>query len=575
MFARKVNVRIGGKLYTYIRLVENYRENGKRRQRVILNLGREDEAARKAAKIIKGLAPLLDTPYITREDLAEKLKAERAREIGVTLVGNRLWKIAGLDEIIKEVAPRVEDIERTEALIRAMVLNRLSDPESKWGIFRWLKKADIGPGQELLCEFSQKELSDRFYAAMDVLLPKQKAIENRLYLRLRNLFSLELDLVFYDITSTYFEGVGPVGLAERGYSIDHRDDRPRILIGLLMAGGLPVAHHVFKGSRRDSTTVEKVLDDLLSRFRVRKVMFVGDRGMMTEKIANAIRQRGHEYLFALKRRRCKESRWVLDEPFHGSVRVGKNIRAKEFEAEDGDRLVVCRNPEQARFDAARRRDMMKAVEKELKALEDEVSSGRLENEKKIVAKAAVILSRRHGKRYFDYEARRGYFRYFRKEESLELESKLDGVFVLKTNNTERSVEELVASYKDELSNVDRAFRNLKGPLELRPVYHRKPRRVEAHVFICVLSFLLECILQQRLWLAGVRMSAEAALDEMKSMHRVEDVIDDLVLHRVTQPTQEQKKILEALEVRIPRPHAGSSCTAPVASKPATSGGPKT
>jgi transposase len=553
MFTREVKVRQGGKTYTYLRLVENVRENGKMRQKVLLNLGPKDSAATNAAKVVKALAPLAKSPFLLPEELAERLKAENAREIGVTLVGNRLWELAGLPEILGEFARRVENVEKTEALIRAMVLNRLSDPESKYGIFRWFKKADIGPGQELLSSYSQKDLSDRFYRAMDVLLPKQKAIENRLYLEMRNLFSIELDLVFYDITSSYFEGQGPPGLAERGHSRDHRHDRPQIVIGLLMAGGLPVAHHVFEGSTKDSTTVEGVLDDLLARFRIRKVLFVGDRGMMTDRIVKSIREKNHEYLFALKRRRCKESMEVLDAPFRGAVLVDGKIRAKEFPAEDGDRLIVCRNAEQAKYDASRRRDIMKAVEKDLKDLQAQVESGRLKSEKKIVAKAAVILSKRYGYRYFDYETRKGFFRYFRKEESLKLEKKLDGTFVLKTNNRVLGIEEIVHAYRDELSNVDRAFKNLKGPVELRPIYHRIERRVKAHVFLCTLSFLLECILQQKLDRAGVKMTAVAALDEMKSMHRVKDVFDDIALCRATEPTKQQNAILGALGLKPPAP----------------------
>jgi len=136
---------------------------------------------------------------------------------------------------------------------------------------------------------------------------------------------------------------------------------------------------------------------------------------------------------------------------------------------------------------------------------------------------------------------------------LKLERKLDGTFVLKTNNRVLGLEEIVHAYRDDLSNVDRAFRNLKGPVELRPIYHRLPRRVKANVLLYAQSFLLEFILQQKLDEAGVKMKAPAALDEMKSMHRVKDSFDDLVLYRVTDPTPEQAAILGALGLKPPRP----------------------
>lgn len=558
MFVREVKVRQAGKTYTYLRLVESVRENGKLSQKVLLHLGQAGSAWGTAAAVMKALAPIARSPYLPPEELAEKLKADTAREFGVTLVGNHLWRLAGLTDILKAVAPRVANFDRTEALIRAMVLNRLSDPESKYGIFRWFKKADIGPGDELLSFFTQKNLSDRFYRAMDVLLPKQKAIEDRIYLNLVTLFSIELDLVFYDITSSYFEGKGPPGLAERGYSRDHRRDRPQIVIGLLMAGGLPVAHHVFKGATKDSTTVEGVLDDLINRFRIRKVVFVGDRGMMTDKIVKAVREKKQEYLFALKRRRCSESQDVLDEPFDDAILVNGKIKAKEFPSSDGDRLIVCRNDEQSAYDASRRQDIMMAVEKDLKALQAKVEAGRFRSMKSIVYKAAVILSRRNGSRYFDFDTGEGHFRYFRKEESLKLEAKLDGTYVLKTNNRSLGIEEIVHAYRDELSSVDRAFRNLKGPIELRPFYHRLTGRVKAHVFICVLAFLLECMLQQKLDFGGVKMTALAALDEMKSMHIVKDTFESLAISRVTEPTKSQEAILGALGLKPPRPRVGEN-----------------
>jgi transposase len=146
----------------------------------------------------------------------------------------------------------------------------------------------------------------QWYRTLDQLVVHQKSIEQDLFLRLRNLFSLNVDLVFYDLTSTYFEGNGPVGLARHGYSWDGKPRNRQVLVGLVMIEGWPIAHHVFEGNLRDSTTVEKVLRDLETRFGLRRVVFVGDRGMVTSDNLDRLRARGQGYLVGLKRRRQPE-----------------------------------------------------------------------------------------------------------------------------------------------------------------------------------------------------------------------------------------------------------------------------
>jgi transposase len=146
----------------------------------------------------------------------------------------------------------------------------------------------------------------QWYRTLDQLMVQQKPIEKELFLRLRNLFSLNVDLVFYDLTSTYFEGNGPVGFARHGHSRDGKPRNRQVLVGLVMIEGWPIAHHVFHGNLRDSTTVEKVLPDLQARFGLRRVVFVGDRGMVTSGNLDRLRSSGQGYVVGLKRRRQPE-----------------------------------------------------------------------------------------------------------------------------------------------------------------------------------------------------------------------------------------------------------------------------
>ena len=241
-----------------------------------------------------------------------------------------------------------------EQAIFGMVLNRLLHPDSKLGTYEWLKEKVYWP------PFEELELH-HLYRALDFLEERIKTVEEALFLKDRDLFGLEVDLVFFDTTSTYFEGRGPEGLAERGYSRDKRPDLTQVIIGLVMSQeGIPVAHHVFPGNTADITLFRYVVADLRKCFAVRRVVVVADRGVVSEPLLDALDKEGIGYIVGIPLRKWKVADKVLRRTgrYH---KVAENLRVKEI-WEDDKRYVVCHNPEREAEDAQRRMEMVTALE---------------------------------------------------------------------------------------------------------------------------------------------------------------------------------------------------------------------
>src|SRR6266436_4875001 len=295
----------------YIRLVEAYWENGRSKQRVIANLGRKDLLAPHLESLIEllggGGSKKTKSSSLT---CGEPIEATLAACWGPMLVARSLWREFGLESILEGLAPKTNSVQKTERLpladrVLVLVANRLCSPGSEHALAQWLESDFVcgRDGKRILARWKQQgrvrvDLNwlQEWYRTLDQLLAHKERIEVELFARLRDLFHLQVEMVFYDLTSTYFEGSGPAGLANFGYSRDGKPRNRQVQVGLVMINGWPIAHHVFDGSLRDSATVEMVLKDLQERFGLGRVIFVGDRGMVTIQNLALLRQRGQGYL---------------------------------------------------------------------------------------------------------------------------------------------------------------------------------------------------------------------------------------------------------------------------------------
>jgi len=573
MYLRTTKVkRPDGHTDEYIRLVESYWNDGSPRHRIICSLGRKELLAPHAdvlMRILKG-----EEHSATRQDA----DAIGAWDWGPMLVARHFWQNLGLQRIVDGCMRPVDD--RAEAADRALALaaNRLCEPTSEHGIARWLETDYVcnRRGERWLPEWREDaerlaskrprvRVKDRqlrqWYGTLDRLVRNKERIEKELFLSLRNLFSLQADMVFYDLTSTYFEGHGPAGLADHGHS---RDDKPRnrqILVGQVMIDGWPIAHHVFEGNKRDSTTVAGVLKDIEERFGLRRVVFVGDRGMVTSDNIELLRSKDHGYLVGLNRRRRPEvmtyiraarGPW-LDCPMGITAREKtdppKTLVQEVASGKAGIRIFVVHSDERLEYERGEREKAMLKVRSELEALQQRVAQGRLKAAEKIGAAAARVLARNHGTRYYDWRLQDGKFEYFEHPVHLAQEKEIEGKYLIQTEEPNFSALDAVAIYK-ELSEVERAFRGLKDVIEMRPVYHQKPHRVKAHVFVASLAFLLNRALEKKLKSVQIDISSEEAWQLLKTVRVVEiDLGDGKQKQSVTHGSARAAQILKAVGVK--------------------------
>lgn len=566
MYLRTTKVkRADGRVDEYLRLVESYWNNGSPRHRVICNLGRKDLLAPQAEALMRLLKGEAAEPSAAR--------ALGAWDWGPLLVARHLWRELGLEAILDGMGqgPGWSD----HAL--ALAANRLSGPTSEHGLARWLETDFVcdrqgrrwGPewreeGERRASRRPRVRVKDRqlkrWYATLDRLIAAKERIEKDLFLNLRQLFQLKVDVVFYDLTSTYFEGHGPASAAH-GHSRDGKPRHRQVLVGLVMIDGWPIAHHLFPGNGRDASTVEKVLKDLQERFGLGRIIFVGDRGMVTSQNLERIRSAGQGYLVGLNRRRRRE---VIDyiERATGSWQecpLGQAAREKSAPFQTrvqevdsgraGVRVFVVESEERLLYERTEREKAMARVGRELERLQSRVAQGKIKAAEKIGAAASRVFARHHGYRYYQWELKEGEFRYFEHPVHLAREKAVEGKYLIETEGSDLSPLEAVKVYK-ELSEIERAFCELKDVLEMRPIYHQTDRRVAAHIFVATLAFLLNRALEKKLKAAGLDLSSKEAWQILRSVRVVEiELGTGERKQSVTQGSPRAAQILKALPIR--------------------------
>ena len=417
MYIRVTKVkRADGKVDEYLRLVESSWNEGRPRHRVICNLGRKELLAPHVdalLRILKGEEP---------PPKAGSASAVGAWDWGVMLVARHLSEELGLTRILDAKLSEGEVTDR----VLALMANRLCKPTSEHGMARWLETDFVcdrfgtrwlpqwrNDEERLKSKRPRVRVQDRqlrqWYGTLDRLGRHKEEIEKDLFLSLRTLFALNVDLVFYDLTSTYFEGTGP-GLAKHGHSRDGKPRNRQILVGVVMIDGWPIAHHIFEGNKRDSVTVESVVKDLRQRFGLRRVVFVGDRGMMTIDNVAQMRQSEQGYVVGLNRRRRPEVLRYIERATGSwlDCRAGKTAseksqvpqtRVQEVASDQpGVRVFVVDSDERRSYERGEREKVMERVRTSLEALQQRVDKGKLIAPERIGAAASRLLSRHHGVR---------------------------------------------------------------------------------------------------------------------------------------------------------------------------------
>jgi transposase len=469
-----------------ILLRESFRRDGKVRNRTLANISHWPPAQVQALRAVLKGATSVGAPLPQAFDIV------RSRPHGhVAAVLGTLHKLQ-LDHLIDPHSSRQLD------LVVAMIVARVLEPASKLATSRALHPDTLTSSLGELLHLDSTTTEDELYQAMDWLLPQQARIEQALAKR----HLAEGALVLYDLTSTYFEG-RHCPLAKLGHPRDDKKGKLQVVFGLMTnAQGCPVAVEVYAGNTSDPKTVSDQVTKLRQRFGLQRVILVGDRGMITNaRIRENLKPApGIEWITALRAPAIKKllSDGVLQLSLFDSRDLAE-ITHPDF---PGERLIACYNPLLAEERARKRPELLAATEKELEkiAVATRRKKRPLRGKQNIGVRAGKVLNRYKMGKHFQMQIQDDSFSYQRKQANIEKEESLDGIYVIRTNVPAEvfSSEQAVRNYKS-LSGVERAFRSLKTvDLHVRPIYHREPDRVRAHIFLCMLAYYVEWHMRQDL-----------------------------------------------------------------------------
>jgi transposase len=574
MYPRTVKVRSSsGTVNEYVRIVEAYRDGGKVKQRVVADLGRKDLLI----VLLPKLKRLLTGDGGQDDSTPTDPEVVDASTWGPILVVRALFDQLGLWSILDQYLGRAKGVPFADRAF-VLVANRLIAPTSEHGLAGWLETDFVcdRKGRRFVPHWHQRRRVrvhprqlDAWYRTLDQLLAAKDRIEVALYHRLRDLFSLKPELVLYDITSTYFEGAGPHDFAKHGYSRDGKSQNVQVIVGVVMVAGWPIAHHVWEGNRVDHSTVQEVIADLRKRFEFGRVVFVGDRGMVTDENMQSITKDHHGFLVGIKRRRnpqldawldaVDDTKWI-DCPggINAQERKTHPLRTRAQEVPSGTstmRVIVIDSDERRGYEQAKRAQAMERARQKLEKLQERIASGALKRPEKIGAAVERIMQRYHGYRYFDWKLSAGLLEFSESKTHLEHEKKIEGKYIIATSEQGLSVLDAVALYK-ELTAVESGFRQLKDVMAMRPIYHQIEPRVKAHIFVAALALLVQRLLGRRLQGAGVDLSPERAIQALSTVRRVSFHLEGQPeRHGITGGCPDARQVLKALNLADQRPPA--------------------
>jgi transposase len=576
VYLRHTVVRKGGRAHTYWRLVRSVRRGRKVVQETAAQLGELDGEgrvrARRLAQAITGRADqreLFDTPPAAEPTVAvrvDRVRVERARAFGNVWLAWTLWRALRLDELCSTLLPRGREAIPWAEMAAVLVIARLCEPSSELHIAEdWYRTTAL---EDLLGIPAERIEDHRLYRTLDRLLPHKAAIEQHLRQRLGELFALEYDLLLYDVTSTYFEGLAPHNaLAARGYSRDHRPDCKQVCIALVVTReGMPLGYELFAGNRTDVTTVEEIVETMEARYGLAERIWVMDRGMTSGENVAWLQQTGRRYLIGTPKSELRRwAREITEAKDWRAVRDG--VEAKLCAGPDGtETFVLCRSVERREKERAMHARFAQRIEKGLQTLADRIARARRPLDRGTLERQIGRLLERNTRAAGRYtidlvdEATQPagvHLAWSVRPEWDEWARHSEGCYVLRTNVTDWDAETLWRTYI-QLTDAEAAFRVQKSELSIRPIWHQKTERVQAHILVCFLAYVLWKTLEQWQSRAGLGNSPRTIFDELRRIQSTDVVLplaDDLRRHVrircVVRPDRTQTLLLDRLGLRVP------------------------
>jgi transposase len=589
MFLRPNHRSKDGKEHTYWSLVESVRTPDGPRQRTLCHLGElngsdhtrwlrtievfnEQGEAQQLKLFPSQVEPPPDDPQVARV-LLSKVRLERTRQFGACYLGLELWKRLELDRFFKAtVDDDFADVpwSRVAALL---AINRLCAPGSELAIEqRWYPSTAL---DDLLGIEEGKINDTRLYRCLDRLLPHKTKLERHLKDRYGALFEAEFDVLLYDLTSTYVEGAAESNpMMRRGYSRDHRPDCEQMVIALIVnSEGFPFSYETFNGNRADVSTMETILRMVERKYGKARRIWVFDRGIVSEENLAAIRKRDGQYLVGTPRSQMKQFEAELLKEDWTQVRPEVEVK-KVAIAQGEETYILCRTAGRKEKEKAIRNRFSGSMEKALKGLQKTIDLGRLKDRNKMERRLGKIQARHPSVNdLYDISLRdtaEGVrLSWQMKEDRKSWRESREGAYLLRTNLKAETAEQLWSKYM-QLTEAEASFRALKSELSIRPLFHQLEARVKAHVMVAFLGYALWVTLKHLLKrrapivpkpsVSGVNnaqplspMRALVLLSTLQSADIVLPTTDgrEIRLRRITEPTAEQKDLLQQLGIRLP------------------------
>jgi hypothetical protein len=573
MFLRYSSRKKDGKERRYWSIVENKRVNDRRVvQRHVLYLGEinstQELAWRKSIEVFQDGQVRPTTVALFPEDCCEALISDesivrvrlsqlrlcRPRQWGACWLVVKLWRELELDRFWTERLPASRKGTRWDQVLLVLVAYRLIAPGSEWRLHReWFSRCALS---DLLgADFALAD-SHKLYACHDLLVKHKQALFDHLVNRWRDLFNASFEVLLYDLTSTYFESEPPQDEKDKrhfGYSRDKRSDCVQVVIALIVTPqGFPLAYEVLAGNTADNTTLKKFLHKIESQYGKAQRIWVMDRGIPTEEVLEEMRQADppvHYLVGTPKARLNRLENQLLDKPWH-DARPGVQVKLL---AQEGELYVLAHSADRVAKERAIRRRQLKWLWARLKQL----STMTLTREQLLMKLGAAKQKAPKAWRLIQVEVaqHKASFTCRLHREKLRSARRREGRYLLRTNLTETDPAKLWSFYL-QLVAVEEAFKNLKGDLAIRPIFHQHEDRIEAHIFVSFLAYCLHVTLAQRLRTLAPGLTTRSVLEKFAALQMIDVYLPttdgrELILTRYTHPEPELQLLLDKLKLELP------------------------
>jgi len=569
MFLRKIVRKKDGKTHGYWALVESRRTSRGPRQHIVSYLGEMDGAGRLGLKLAAEQqesyqASLFDdtTPEWVEVDV-RRVTVERSRDFGDIWLALELLRRLGLLEFFQQVLPSGREKISWAELASILVVARFCDPKSELYIAEhFYQRTALA---DLLGIPASEVYDNRLYRALDKILPHKPALEKHLYQRWGQLFNVSYDILLYDVTSTYFEGLASKNSqAQRGYSRDHRPDCKQICIALVVTKeGIPLSYEIFNGNTHDATTVETIVQKIETYHGAADRVWVMDRGMASEENIAFLQEGQRRYIIGTPKSMLKRFEQQILAGDWQSVHNGLEVQLCTSPSGDHELFILCRSAARRQKEEAIHQRFIERLEQGLVKLHRSCETGRVKNLGTLERRIGRLLEKNsRAAALFDIHASEDttthhlHLQWTIRHERKTWAQLSEGCYLLRTNIRDWCGEDLWRAYI-QLTEVEAAFRIHKSDLQLRPIWHQKPERMQAHILVCFMAYVLWKCLATLCEHAGLGHEPRKVIDEIRQLKLVDVILPSrqgqkIRLQCVSKPEPALQILLQRLHLTPPQ-----------------------